>query len=262
MSFTDRLYAIAFAARLSLRDFLAHYPLRAYALSTIPRAVLQVTFLAYLGYYAAGEEGREFAFVGACAQIIVLATIVRGPSAIVDERTMGTLYRLRLSLVPLPAVVATRWWVYVCEGLADAIAAILLAGLLVDELALVPELLAALPLFFLIAVTTSSIGLLVGAISLTQRVDTLLTNVASYSVMVFCGVVAPISAFGDVGEFLVRLIPLTNGLLAVRAFVDNEPWLGDAGLELAVGVAWTAMAIAVLQLQAHRARALGSDELL
>jgi len=174
---------------------------------------------------------------------------------------MGTPYRLRLGVIPLPAVVATRWWVYVCEGLADAIAAILLAGLLVNELALVPELLAALPLLLLIAVTTSSIGLLVGAISLTQRVDTLLTNIAC-SVMVFCGVVAPISALGDVGEFLVCLIPLTNGLLAIRAFVDNEPWLTDAALELAVGTAWTAIAIAVLQLPAHRARARGSDELL
>ena len=57
MSFTGRLYTIAFTARLSLRDFLADYPPRAYALSTVPRAVLQVTFLTYLGYYAAGEEG-------------------------------------------------------------------------------------------------------------------------------------------------------------------------------------------------------------
>lgn len=262
MSSSDRLYTVYFAARLSWRDFVAHYPPRAYLLSTIPRAVLQVTFLAYLGYYAAGEAGREFAFIGACAQIVVLATVVRGPAAVTDERVMGTLHRLRLGVVPLPAVVSARWWVYVVEGVADAIAAILLAGLLVGELDLVPELLACVPLFVLIAVTTSTVGLLIGALSLTQRTDTLLTNVASYSLMVFCGVVAPLSSLGSIGQDIVRALPLTNGLLAIRAVIDEEPWAHLAALELGVGLAWGMVAILLLQVQAHRARVRGSDELL
>lgn len=256
------MYTLYFTARLSWRDFLAHYPPRAYLLSTIPRAVLQVTFLAYLGYYAAGEAGREFAFIGACAQIIVLATVVRGPAAVTDERMMGTLYRLRLGVTPLPAVVSARWWVYIVEGVLDAVAAIVLAGVLVGELDLVPVLLAYLPLFLLVAVTTSTIGLLIGGISLTHRVDMLLANVASYSLMVFCGVVAPITAFGALGAEIVRALPLTNGLLAIRAVVDGEAWLSYAALELAVGLAWGAVAVAVLQVQAHRARARGTDELL
>lgn len=262
MSSSDRLYTLYFTARLSWRDFLAHYPPRAYLLSTIPRAVLQVTFLAYLGYYAAGENGRELAFVGACAQIVVLATVVRGPAAITDERVMGTLHRLHLGVLPLSAVVSARWGVYVAEGVGDAVAAIVLAGLLVGELDLVPVLLACLPLFFLIAITTSTIGLLIGAISLTQRIDMLLANVASYSLMVLCGVVAPLSAFGPVGEQVVRLLPLTNGLLAIRAVVEGEPWLSLALLELVVGLAWGAVAVLVVQLQARRARARGTDELL
>ena len=262
MTFADRLYTLWFAAWLSWRDFIAHFPPKAYLFSMIPRAVLQVTFLGYLGYYAAGEEGREFAFVGACAQIIVLETVVRGPDVVVIERIMGTLHRLRLGVHPLAALVSARWWIYICAGVFDAIVAILLAGLLVGELELAPELLAALPLFVLVAITTSAIGLVVGAISITQRADFLTANVSAYALMVFSGVVAPISAFGDVGELFVRLLPLTNGLLAIRASLAGEPWLADAALELAAGAAWGALAVILIQLQAHRARARGSDELL
>jgi len=80
--------------------------------------------------------------------------------------------------------------------------------------------------------------------------------------MVFAGVVAPISAFGDTGELIARFLPLTNGLLAIRATLAGEPWLGYAALELGVGAAWAVVAVALIQLQAHRARARGSDELL
>jgi ABC-2 type transport system permease protein len=262
MTFADRLYTLWFTAQLSWRDFLAHFPPKAYLLSMIPRAVLQVTFLGYLGYYAAGDEGREFAFVGACTQIMVLETVVRGPDVVVQERVLGTLHRLRLGVYPLPAIMCARWWIYICAGVGDAIVAIFLAGLLVGELELAPELLAALPLFLLVAITTSTIGLVVGAVSLTQRVDTLLANGGAYALMVFGGVVAPISAFGETGEVIARCLPLTNGLLAIRAAVAGESWLRDAALELGVGALWAVVAVALIQIQAHRARARGSDELL
>jgi ABC-2 type transport system permease protein len=262
MTFADRLYTLWFTAQLSWRDFIAHFPPKAYLFSMVPRAVLQVTFLGYLGYYAAGDEGREFAFVGACAQIMVLETIVRGPDVLVQERVLGTLHRLRLGAFPLSAIVSARWWIYVCAGLGDAIIAIVLAGLLVGELDLAPELMAALPLFLLVAITTSTIGLVVGAISLTQRVDTITANAGAYALMVFGGVVAPISAFGEIGELIARFLPLTNGLLAIRATLADEDWLGYAALEVCVGAAWGLLAVLLIQLQAHRARVRGSDELL
>ena len=247
---------------MSWRDFLAVYPPRVYLATTLPRAILQAAFFAFLGYYGAGEAGREFAFIGACGQIILLATVVRAPDVLIDERIMGTLHRLRLGNVPLPALVAARWWIYVCAGLVDAVVAVVVVGALVGELDVVPKLLAAAPLFLLLALTTSGVGLLVAAISLTHRIDVVLTNLAAYLMLVFCGVVAPISVFGDTGEILVRLVPLTNGLLAIRADVAGEPWLREAALELAAGAAWALIAVTVLQVQAHRARSRGTDELL
>lgn len=256
------MYAIGLAARLSWRDFLVVYPPRVYLSTTLPRAVLQVSFFAFVGYYAAGAAGREFAFIGACTHVIVLATVVRAPDVLIDERVMGTLYRLRLGIVPLPAIAFARWCVYLCAGIMDGIVAWIVASALVGHLELLPELARIVPLFLLIAVTTSGVGLLVAAASLTQRIDIVLTNVASYMMLVFCGVVAPLSAFGTFGEQLVRLLPLSNGLLAVRAVVGHEPWLAHAGRELAVGTAWIFVAAVVLQLQSQRARRRGTDDLL
>ena len=248
--------------RMSWRDFVAVYPPRVYVLSTLPRSILQGTFFALIGYYAAGDAGLDFAFVGACAHIIVLATVVRAPDVLIDERTMGTLHRLRLGDMPLPVLIAARWWVYVGVGFADAVICIVAVGAMVGASDLVPELLAATPLFLLLALTTSSVGLLVAALSLTHRVDVLLTNLAAYLMLVFCGVVAPISVFGGVGETVVRIVPLTNGLLAIRAVVAGESWWQAAALEVAVGLGWAAVAVGILRIQADRARKRGSDDLL
>jgi ABC-2 type transport system permease protein len=262
LTFSDRVDALSLAAVMSWRDFRAVYPTRIYLFTALPRAVLQTAFFALVGYYGGGRHGREFAFVGACTQVIVLATVVRAPDIVVDDRIMGTMHRLRLGIVSLPALFAARWVVYVAAGIVDALVALVIVGPLVGEAELVPRLLMAAPLFVLIAATTSALGLVVAAVSLTERADVLLTNFASYGMLVFCGVIAPTSVLGGVGEQVVRALPLTNGLRAVRAVVAGEPWAGDAALELAVGAGWALAAVVVIRLQAERARRLGSDELL
>jgi len=226
----------------------------------LPRAVFQVAFFGYLGYYAGGEDGRTFATIGATAHIVVLATIVRAPDVLIDERVLGTLHRLRLGRVPLPAIVGARWGVFVVEGVVDAAVAIAVVPPVLGDPHLTLEVLRAAPLLLIVAVTTGALGLAVAAVALTQRADVLLTNVTSYALLVFSGVVAPIGEFGEVGSRIVRALPLTNGLLALRASIDGRPWIGDALLETAVGAAWLLLALALLDLQARRARRLGTDD--
>jgi ABC-2 type transport system permease protein len=258
--FTDRLYGLGLAAQLSWRDFRAVYPAKIYLATTIPRAILQVAFFGYLGYFAAGETGRRFAFVGAAAHIVVLATVVRGPDIVLDERVLGTLHRLRLGVLPLPAVLAVRWWIFTLEGVVDAVVAILVVAPLLGEQDAIPRLLAAVPLVAIVALSTSALGLVVGAISLTLRADVLLTNLTSYLLLVFAGVTAPISLFGHVGETVVRMLPLTNGLLAVRAVLAGRPWLPDTLLELAVGAGWLALGLALVVLQTRQLAVRGRED--
>jgi ABC-2 type transport system permease protein len=259
---TDRLYGLGLAAVLSWRDFRAVYPPRIYLLTTLPRVILQVAFFALVGELAAGEAGREFALIGASAHVMVLATVVRAPDVLVDERTMGTLHRVRLGVLPLPAIAAARWLVYTAAGFVDALVGLVVVGLAFGETGLVVDVLAAAPLLALMALTTSALGVAIAAASLTKRVDFVLANLASYLTLVFCGAVAPLTAFPEPLATMARGLPLTNGLLAIRAVVAGEPWLAYAGIELAVGAIWAAFAVTLMHVQARRGRALGTDERL
>lgn len=260
MSFTDRLLALRVTAVLSWRDYRVQYPIKILLLSVFPRAILQVAFFAYLGYIAAGRDGRTFAFVGAAAQVAALATVVKGPDVLLDERVLGTLYRHRLGVVPLPATVAARWWIYTLEGICTTLVTIALLAAPFGGIELLLRLLAATPLFVLVSLSLTAFGLSVGSFALTQRADVLLTNLASYALLVLCGVVAPLAAFGHEGSIAVRTLPLTNGLLAIRDVVAGRPWVESGLLELAVGASWMLVAATALTWQAHRGRVTGSDE--
>lgn len=248
------------AARLSARDYVVHYPRRVILLSILPRVVLQVALISYLGYYAAGPDGRTFAFIGGAAQMMAMATVVKGPLTILDERLFGTLFRARLGVLAFPGTIAARWLVYTAEGFCMSVAAVLVLAAPIGGLHLLVRLLAVTPLLALLAITTSAFGLAVGSFAITQRVDDLITNLGAYALLVFCGTVAPISAFGPIGERLVRLLPLTNGLLAVRHAVGGGAWVGDALLEVAVGSAWALIGVGLLGRHDRRARKLGTDD--
>jgi ABC-type polysaccharide/polyol phosphate export permease len=118
----------------------------------------------------------------------------------------------------------------------------------------------AAPLLALLAATTSGLGLAVASLALTQRADVVVTNVVSYLTLVLCGVVAPLSSLGPVASGAAHALPLTNGLIALRACVDGRPWVGHAALEAMVGTAWAFTGIALLAVQDRRARVLGTDD--
>jgi ABC-2 type transport system permease protein len=262
LNFSRQAARLRHVARLSWLDYRVVYTPRVLALGILPRALLQVLFISYLGYYAAGEAGRTFAFVGASAQVMAMPAIVKGMDAIYDERVMGTMYRQRLGVVPLPLTVLARWSVYAVEAFVIAALTVVVLGAFIGGPDLLGRLVMALPLYALLACTLSAFGLLVGSIALTQRTDVVVSNVASYLLLAFCGVVAPVAALGAVASELVRALPLTNGLLGIRALVDGQAWWSFALWELFVGVVWFGLAAAALAWQQSRARRLGKDDKL
>lgn len=261
MTSTDRLHGLALSAQLSWRNYLAVYPPRIYLLSTLPRVALQTAFFTYLGSLVAGAQGRAFAFVGACAHVVLLATVIKASDVLIEERPMGTLYRVRLGVLPMWAIAAARWTVYAGEGLLDVLVAIAVVGVVVGQAGEVLRLLALAPLFGLIAVTTSAFGIAAAALAaiLGGRAEVMVGNLASYGLLAVCGAVVPLAALGPVGP-VARLLPITNGLLAVRAAMAGRPWMADALLELAVGAGWFAIAALLVHALDQRTRALGSDD--
>ncbi|MEV0391391.1 ABC transporter permease, partial [Nonomuraea sp. NPDC050643] len=222
MSWSD-LAALRTVAVLSWREYRAVYPLRVLLAGSLPRSILQAVFVAYVGLVAAGPAGRDFALVGGVLQVITIATVIRGGDILLGDRVFGTLYRMRLARLPLPLVAAVRWWAFVVEGVAGALVAATAAGLLFDRPALMAGMWAASGLVLLVALSTSALGMTVAAVSMTHRTDSFIANVVSYLLLAATGAVAPLGRLPDALEAAAHLLPMTNGLLAVRGALAGGP---------------------------------------
>src|SRR5207302_11038956 len=99
------------------------------------------------------------------------------------------------------------------EGFCASLLCVLVLAVPLDGVHLLVRLLAAAPLFALLAITTSGFGLAVGSFALSHRADAIIVNFASYALLVLCGAFAPLSALGAVGSRVARGLPMTNGLL-------------------------------------------------
>ena len=79
--------------------------------------------------------------------------------------------------------------------------------------------------------------------------------------MAVCGVNVPLEYYPQPLETLCRLLPLTNGLLAIRGIFDGAPWsqiVEYASLEAAVGLAWMTAALLSFNRLASQGRRDGS----
>lgn len=246
-------------ARTAAIDYLVVYPPRIIALSTLPRVLAQVAFYSLIGLAVGGPDGERFAFVGATVHILTLATVVRGPDVLVDEKVEGTMYRLRLGCWNVLGVTAIRWWTYLLEALLSAAVATVGVGLALGLWETSVQLLACAPLFLLIAASTSALGMAAAALSVGRRADVLVTNLLAFSLLLVGGVLAPLKELGG-WSAISEVMPMTHGLLAVRTALEGQPVAGLALKEALVGLAWLAVAAGTLRLQSHRARRGGFDD--
>ncbi|MFJ8313962.1 MULTISPECIES: ABC transporter permease [unclassified Streptomyces] len=251
--------ALLRTARMGLREYGIEYPPAVLCAAVLPRTVLQAVFLTVLGGAAGGSCGALTAGIGASAFGAVTATVVKAPDVLINERVQGTLYRLRMTDLPLAGLVGARWLVYLVEGLAATLVAVPVVALLTGEYGLLTGLGAALPLYALMALTSGGFGLAVAVLAVGRRADVFLTNLASYLVLALSGVLAPLPGDG-LRATLGGLLPLAHGIAALRALHAGEgPVLTAAAAEALVGVAWGAVAVLGLRLQAVRSRRTGSD---
>ena len=79
----------------------------------------------------------------------------------------------------------------------------------------------------------------------------------------FCGVSVPIAFWPGFVQFVVKLLPLTHGLQAIRLLLDEASPIAimqAAALEAAVGLGWIALAVLVMDRMANAGRKDGSIE--
>lgn len=257
---SDRLAAARLTFALWVKDYLRVFPLATLGWSAAVRVVAQVSFLTLLARFAGGEEQMRYAFVGVCAHVAVLATLVKAPDVFVEEKWQGTLHRIRLGRFGLGLVLPVRSLMYGIEGLLSIVVALVVAGPLLGLWDLSVSLLARFWVFTPMVFSTLCFGIAIAALGAGKRADVLAVNTAAYVLMLTGDVVAPAS---DVPwlEALAWAMPLSRGNGAAREAVAGGEWLGGAVGEVLVGLMWLVVAVVVLALQERRARRHDTDNL-
>ncbi|MCB5167451.1 ABC transporter permease [Streptomyces bambusae] len=225
------------------------------------RTVFQVAFFTLLGQLTAGDAGRAYAFVGSVAFAPVAAVTSHVAAVVTSEVPLGTMYRLRLGNVPLLVVMLLRSWVYVVEGLAASLLALLVLGPTVLGGSGTAAVAVGYPLVLLTTLSCLCAGLFCCALVLSGLDEGLVLNIAGYLILLCAGVVVPTDPHG-VLHLVGQALPLGAGLHALRALgtdTSGELW-GAVVHETLVAGLWLLATALLLRLQARRVRTGATPE--
>jgi len=115
---------------------------------------------------------------------------------------------------------------------------------------------------FVIALASYGFGtLLAGVVFRFRSINSLVVVTTYIALMAACGVNVPLSYYPEPVELLSRLLPLTNGLLAIRGVFAGAPAgeiVGYTAIEAAVGLGWMTAAMLTFNRLASRGRRDGS----
>lgn len=259
MSWSKQTWRSALTVRSGFQTYFADNPPAILLTTTVPRALLQCTFFTLLGRVVGGEGGARFAFIGSIAMTMTLSSIVGICDVPMLEKWSGTFYRLQLGELRPGTTFVLRSLPWISEAAIDAIACIVVVGPVTGLVGVSVAVLPAIPVYLLMAVTSAAAGLAAASFAVGRRTDVLVGNAFSYLVLVAAGVLVPagrLSWLDTVGSVL----PLRNGLVAVRAIVDGGAWGGAVLAEVGVGIGWAVLGWAAYRAQSRRAIRLGTDD--
>lgn len=253
---SDRLWRYRETIRIGFLDQQTANPWRVSATTTWPRAVLQCYFFVLLGSSVAGT--RAFAFEGSVVLVLTLPTSISISAVPMTDKWMGTFYRIRLGRMPTVTVIALRSLPWLADALVMVVLSALVVGAVTSQMSLAFRLLAVSPLFLLMALTNAAAGLAVASFAVGRNADVVLGNALMYLIVAAGGIVVPpgrVRWLDDMGIVL----PLRNGLMAVRAIISGRPWAAHLLAECVVGCAWAVLATGGYSYHIVQARRKGLD---
>ena len=212
-------------SRLSWAFYLADLRPWILFLVQIPRGLFQSLFFIYLAGSAGGYSQARFALIGNAIHVSALYALLYMSAIIESDKWNGAL---------IFRVAAPGNWLVSMLGLSVAQYATVFSIGMTIFVVFIPivapditwlNFLRAIPLIFMTIMSVGTFGWLIGSAALTTRWVEMLDNVVAYTMMIVCGINFPITALPDIIQTLGRFIPLTNGLLAVRAVIDGASYV-------------------------------------
>jgi ABC-2 type transport system permease protein len=249
------------AFRAGLADYRAIFTWRSWLCGWFVRVVAQVSFFALIGLRVADDRSAFYILIGN-ALAVAAQNGVFSLNMTTAERWAGTLPLLVASPSSPVLVFASRGAYLAVDGSLSAVGALFVAGAIFGLPLPWPRVLLVIPLTALVALASYCFGtFLAGIVFRFREINSLVVNTTYIGLMTICGVMVPLSYFPRALELGVHVLPLTNGLLAIRAVFDGEAAstiLAYAGAEAAVGAVWMTLALLSFNRLAAQGRLDGS----
>ncbi len=186
-----------------------------------PRTILQALFFVLIAKAAGGNDLARFALVGNAVQIAIFYALLSMEVVIESEKWNSTLGYLIASPSPwLPIMMGKSMFQFFDACLSSALIFLVLPPILGVTLSPLNVLTSA-PVILLTIISAGTLGWLIGSLALPIRWGYMICNIFVYVMMVLCGVNFPLSALPPIVRTIGSLVPVTHGLLAVRAIVDG-----------------------------------------
>ena len=231
----------------------------------LPRTVLQILFFTYLAKAAGGNSLATFAFIGNIIHVGVYWAFFNMSDTIQYEKWNGTLEFL---------IAAPSNWVPTILGksmasYAELVVRTTLACAIMIPLFHLPltvgMLLRSLPIAVIVFLSASALGWLLGVFCMPIRWGNLIINTLGYVMIILCGVNFPFSFLPPFVQVIGNLLPLTHGLLAIRAVIAGASYASVWPLiraEILIGLVYAAIAWLMFAQGLRITRQRGSFELV
>lgn len=260
-AFASTVNVMHHAFRAGLADYRAIFTWRSWLAGWMVRVIAQVAFFAVIGERLDDEQKTFYLLIGN-AILVAALTGVFSLNMTSAERWAGTLPLLVASPSSSVIVFSARGSYLAVDGALSALAALFIAGPLFGMDLPWPAVLAVVPLTAVVALASFAFGtFLAGIVFRFRSINSLVVLTTHVSLMAACGVNVPLSYYPEALEWLSRVLPVTNGLLAVRGVFDGDSTgaiLLNAALEGAVATGWMTLALLSFNQLASRGRRDGS----
>jgi len=259
---TNSLRIFFIGGRLSYRALFTWLHPAIYIPTMLGGPFFQILFFAYLGRHS-GVRNDTFFVVGNAVQACSMAAIHGSTRTIAYERQFGTLAPVLATPANRAALFLGRAVPLILDGLLVSCFGLVVGRLLLD---FQPSA-SSLPSLGVVMIVTvganTAFGMALGAAGMRARDVFFSSNLAYFLMLLLCGANVPLETLPGWLAAVGRALPLTHGIAAARRVATGAP-LGDvAGLvltELAIGLTWGVLALALFRLFELEARRRASLE--
>ena len=247
------------------RDFTLFWNWKTWFGGWMVQILAQATFYSLFARLFDSPEHEQYLLIGNAVAVGVSAVGWTIPSTTWDRWT-GVYPLLVIAPASLVPAVMGRTFIWFVSGLATSLVTFFVLGLVFDLDLPWPSTALVVPLVVLTSASTFSFSLFLGAVVLRQsQIRNLLLTLMTMVVRAFCGVSVPIAFWPEYVQFIVKLLPITHGLQAIRLAVDEAPMaaiIQAAALEIAVAMGWIIIAVLAMDRMANAGRKDGSIEFI